>query len=67
MPNVYYMKLLQISSQINCRTFLTPRQPPSDGRVYIEIPDDAKTMSVLASVPDGFIENLNAQPIQNKK
>lgn len=24
-------------------------------------------MTVLASVPDGSIENLNAQPIQNKK
>lgn len=24
-------------------------------------------MTGLASVPDGFIENLNAQPIQNKK
>ena len=24
-------------------------------------------MTVLASVPDGFIENLNAQPIPNQK
>lgn len=24
-------------------------------------------MTVLTSVPNGFIENLNVQPIQNKK